>query len=154
MQASDYERDLFYERELRTVTANTRVDGWEFLRMAGEIGITGCLAARKRFDWPQGEERLAGIADRPERGERHTAFAKRRDLGSVFELVDERGSHRIVGRQGDRSAKSGRRGERLVKTVKRNVCLSNMLERACALGSGIEHALAESLRNAVQPQRS
>jgi propanol-preferring alcohol dehydrogenase len=40
MQAFDYERDLFYERELRTVTANTRVDGWEFLRMAGEIGIT------------------------------------------------------------------------------------------------------------------
>ncbi len=34
-----YERDLFYEREIRSVTANTRVDGEEFLRIAGEIPI-------------------------------------------------------------------------------------------------------------------
>ena len=35
----DYERDLFYERELRSVTANTRADGEAFLRIAGEIPI-------------------------------------------------------------------------------------------------------------------
>jgi propanol-preferring alcohol dehydrogenase len=35
----DYERDLFYEREIRSVTANTREDGREFLRIAGEIPI-------------------------------------------------------------------------------------------------------------------
>jgi propanol-preferring alcohol dehydrogenase len=35
----DYERDLFYEKEMRSVTANTRVDGEEFLRIAGEIPI-------------------------------------------------------------------------------------------------------------------
>jgi alcohol dehydrogenase, propanol-preferring len=35
----EYERDLFYERELRSVTANTRADGEEFLRIAGEIPI-------------------------------------------------------------------------------------------------------------------
>jgi alcohol dehydrogenase, propanol-preferring len=35
----DYERDLFYERELRSVTANTRGDGEEFLRIAAEIPI-------------------------------------------------------------------------------------------------------------------
>ncbi|MGA8574987.1 MAG: zinc-dependent alcohol dehydrogenase family protein [Candidatus Cybelea sp.] len=34
-----YERDLFYEREVRSVTANTRADGEEFLRIAGEIPI-------------------------------------------------------------------------------------------------------------------
>jgi len=34
-----YERDLFYERELRSVTANTRADGEEFLKLAGEIPI-------------------------------------------------------------------------------------------------------------------
>ncbi len=34
-----YERDLFYEREIRSVTANTRADGEEFLRIAGEIPI-------------------------------------------------------------------------------------------------------------------
>lgn len=36
----DYERDLFYEREIRSVTANTRADGEEFLALAGEIPIT------------------------------------------------------------------------------------------------------------------
>jgi propanol-preferring alcohol dehydrogenase len=35
----DYERHLFYEKELRSVTANTRRDGAEFLRLAGEIPI-------------------------------------------------------------------------------------------------------------------
>jgi propanol-preferring alcohol dehydrogenase len=35
----DYEKHLFYEKELRSVTANTRVDGNEFLKLAGEIGI-------------------------------------------------------------------------------------------------------------------
>jgi propanol-preferring alcohol dehydrogenase len=35
----DYERDLFYERELRSVTANTRADGREFMQIAGEIPI-------------------------------------------------------------------------------------------------------------------
>lgn len=35
----DYERHLFFEKELRSVTANTRADGVEFLRLAGEIPI-------------------------------------------------------------------------------------------------------------------
>ncbi|HUA07655.1 MAG TPA: hypothetical protein VMA98_00150 [Candidatus Acidoferrales bacterium] len=34
-----YERELFYERELRSVTANTRADSEEFLKIAGEIPI-------------------------------------------------------------------------------------------------------------------
>ena len=37
--ALDYEKHLFYEKELRSVTANTRADGNEFLKIAGEIGI-------------------------------------------------------------------------------------------------------------------
>lgn len=37
--ALDYEKHLFYEKELRSVTANTRADGEEFLKLAGEIGI-------------------------------------------------------------------------------------------------------------------
>jgi propanol-preferring alcohol dehydrogenase len=32
----NYERDLFYEREIRSVTANTRLDGQEFLRFAAD----------------------------------------------------------------------------------------------------------------------
>ena len=39
MPTLDYERDLFYERELRSVTANTRADGEEFLKIAGEIPV-------------------------------------------------------------------------------------------------------------------
>lgn len=35
----DYERDLFLERNLRSVTANTRTDGEEFLDIAAEIPV-------------------------------------------------------------------------------------------------------------------
>jgi propanol-preferring alcohol dehydrogenase len=35
----EYERDLFQERRLRSVTANTRDDGEEFLRLAARLGI-------------------------------------------------------------------------------------------------------------------
>jgi propanol-preferring alcohol dehydrogenase len=35
----DYEHDLFYEKEIRSVTANTRADGQAFLKLAGEIPI-------------------------------------------------------------------------------------------------------------------
>lgn len=37
--ALDYQRDLFQERGLRSITANTRVDGQEFLAIAARIGI-------------------------------------------------------------------------------------------------------------------
>jgi propanol-preferring alcohol dehydrogenase len=37
--ALDYERDLFQERELRSVTSNTRGDGDEFLRLAANLGV-------------------------------------------------------------------------------------------------------------------
>jgi len=35
----DYERHLFYERELRSVTANTRADAEEFLKIAADASI-------------------------------------------------------------------------------------------------------------------
>ena len=35
----NYERDLFQERSIRSVTANTRADGEEFLEVAARIGI-------------------------------------------------------------------------------------------------------------------
>ncbi|AEA27123.1 zinc-dependent alcohol dehydrogenase family protein [Pseudonocardia benzenivorans] len=37
--ALDYERELFRERQLRSVTANTRADGEEFLRLAGALRV-------------------------------------------------------------------------------------------------------------------
>ncbi len=35
----DYERELFYEKEIRSVTANTRADGREFLDLADRHGV-------------------------------------------------------------------------------------------------------------------
>jgi alcohol dehydrogenase, propanol-preferring len=35
----DYERELFLERQVRSVTANTRADGEEFLRLATAMGV-------------------------------------------------------------------------------------------------------------------
>ncbi|MGW7267384.1 zinc-binding alcohol dehydrogenase family protein [Streptomyces sp. NPDC054842] len=35
----NYERELFYERELRSVTSNTRADGREFLTLAARYGV-------------------------------------------------------------------------------------------------------------------
>lgn len=43
----DYERHLFYEKELRSVTANTRADGNAFLRIAGEIPIRSFTVERR-----------------------------------------------------------------------------------------------------------
>jgi alcohol dehydrogenase, propanol-preferring len=43
----EYERHLFYEKELRSVTANTRADGEEFLEIAGEIPIKTYTVAMK-----------------------------------------------------------------------------------------------------------
>jgi propanol-preferring alcohol dehydrogenase len=37
--ALNYDRELFHERELRSVTANTRADGEEFLQLAGRFAI-------------------------------------------------------------------------------------------------------------------
>jgi propanol-preferring alcohol dehydrogenase len=37
--ALDYERELFREKQLRSVTANTRADGEEFLRLAAALGV-------------------------------------------------------------------------------------------------------------------
>jgi propanol-preferring alcohol dehydrogenase len=35
----DYQRHLFHERQVRSVTANTRADGEEFLALAGRLGV-------------------------------------------------------------------------------------------------------------------
>lgn len=35
----DYQRELFYEKELRSVTSNTRADGREFLALAARYGV-------------------------------------------------------------------------------------------------------------------
>lgn len=55
----DYQRHLFYERELRSVTANTRTDGAEFLARAAEIGIQITTTA---YSMDRADQALADLA--------------------------------------------------------------------------------------------
>jgi propanol-preferring alcohol dehydrogenase len=55
----DYERELFYERVLRSVTANTRADGEEFLRLAQRLGIR---ATTVPYSMAQADVALADLA--------------------------------------------------------------------------------------------
>jgi alcohol dehydrogenase, propanol-preferring len=43
---------LFQERHLRSVTANTRADGEEFLRLAGRLGIRATTVAYPMAEAP------------------------------------------------------------------------------------------------------
>jgi len=55
----DYERELFYERKLRSVTANTRADGEEFLRLAPRLGVR---ATTVPYSMAQADRALADLA--------------------------------------------------------------------------------------------
>ncbi|MCF2528921.1 zinc-dependent alcohol dehydrogenase family protein [Yinghuangia soli] len=57
--ALNYQRHLFQERQLRSVTANTRQDGVEFLRLASAIGIK---AATTHYPLDQADRALADLA--------------------------------------------------------------------------------------------
>jgi propanol-preferring alcohol dehydrogenase len=54
-----YERELFYEKEIRSVTANTRADGEEFLRLAANLRVTPQVVLRS---FEQAESTLAELA--------------------------------------------------------------------------------------------
>ena len=55
----DYQRHLFQERQVRSVTANTRRDGEEFLRIASRIGIE---VATTTFPWAAADVALRALA--------------------------------------------------------------------------------------------
>ncbi|MGC5247328.1 zinc-binding alcohol dehydrogenase family protein [Gordonia sp. DT219] len=54
----NYERELFYEKEIRSVTANTRADGREFLELVAEYGIT---ATTHRYPLARADVALADL---------------------------------------------------------------------------------------------
>jgi propanol-preferring alcohol dehydrogenase len=54
-----YETDLFYEKEIRSVTANTRADGEEFLRLAAALDVRAHVHARSLW---QADRALADLA--------------------------------------------------------------------------------------------
>jgi alcohol dehydrogenase, propanol-preferring len=65
--ALDYARHLFDERELRSVTANTRADGERFLALAGRLGLQIASVPYEFADAPQAlidlaDGRFAGAA--------------------------------------------------------------------------------------------
>jgi propanol-preferring alcohol dehydrogenase len=55
----DYAEELFQERRLRSVTANTRADGEEFLRLAGRLGVRATTVAYPMADAPRALADLA-----------------------------------------------------------------------------------------------
>jgi propanol-preferring alcohol dehydrogenase len=55
----DYGRELFYERTLRSVTANTRADGEEFLRLAPRLGVRATTVA---YPMAEADRALADLA--------------------------------------------------------------------------------------------
>jgi len=57
--ALNYERHLFQEREIRSVTANTRADGQEFLRLAGRLKIA---VTTTPYDLGAADRALADLA--------------------------------------------------------------------------------------------
>ena len=58
--ALDYARHLFDERELRSVTANTRADGERFLALAGRLGLQ---VAAVPYAFDEAPQALADLAD-------------------------------------------------------------------------------------------
>jgi propanol-preferring alcohol dehydrogenase len=58
----DYEHQLFYEKQIRSVTANTRADGDEFLRLADSLGIAPKVVKRPMSDAARTLADLAGDA--------------------------------------------------------------------------------------------
>lgn len=58
--AMDYESTLFYERDLRTVTANTRADGAAFLRIARNLRITPTVTS---YPFDQVDRALIDLRD-------------------------------------------------------------------------------------------
>lgn len=54
----NYERELFYEKEIRSVTANTRDDGREFLELAARYGIA---ATTHRYPLSRADQALADL---------------------------------------------------------------------------------------------
>jgi len=57
--ALDYATELFQERRLRSVTANTRRDGEEFLRLAGRLGVRATTTAYPMAEAPRALADLA-----------------------------------------------------------------------------------------------
>jgi alcohol dehydrogenase, propanol-preferring len=55
----DYQQHLFMERELRSVTANTRADGEAFLRLADRLGVESTTVA---YPFEAADQALADLA--------------------------------------------------------------------------------------------
>jgi propanol-preferring alcohol dehydrogenase len=57
--ALNYQRHVFYERTLRSVTANTRKDGQEFLALADRVGLRVAVSP---YPMSEADSALADLA--------------------------------------------------------------------------------------------
>jgi propanol-preferring alcohol dehydrogenase len=57
--ALDYQKDLFQERHLRSVTANTRSDGQDFLALAGKIPLRPTTVP---YPWTKADQALLDLS--------------------------------------------------------------------------------------------
>ncbi|MGH9111609.1 MAG: zinc-dependent alcohol dehydrogenase family protein [Acidimicrobiales bacterium] len=73
--ALDYQRHLFYERQVRSVTANTRADGEAFLAVAAAIPLRPSTVA---YPFDQADRALADLAHGRVRGAAVIHVARRR----------------------------------------------------------------------------
>ena len=60
MPALDYERHLFRERSLTSVTANTRADGEELLVLAARLGVRATVTP---YPFDQADRALDDLAE-------------------------------------------------------------------------------------------
>ncbi|MCW3765260.1 zinc-dependent alcohol dehydrogenase family protein [Paenarthrobacter sp. PAE-2] len=56
----NYQNELFYERQIRSVTANTRADGTAFLALAAEIGLAPTVTT---YDFTDADRALEDLAN-------------------------------------------------------------------------------------------
>ncbi|XAZ32810.1 zinc-dependent alcohol dehydrogenase family protein [Paenarthrobacter ureafaciens] len=56
----NYENELFYERQIRSVTANTRADGTAFLALTAEIGLAPTVTT---YDFTEADRALEDLAN-------------------------------------------------------------------------------------------
>ncbi|UOD82954.1 zinc-dependent alcohol dehydrogenase family protein [Paenarthrobacter ureafaciens] len=56
----NYRNELFYERQIRSVTANTRADGTAFLALAAEIGLAPTVTT---YDFTEADRALEDLAN-------------------------------------------------------------------------------------------
>jgi propanol-preferring alcohol dehydrogenase len=107
--ALHYEAELFEERRLRSVTANTRADGEEFLALAHRFGIRPTTTAYPMADAPPRARRPA-----PRPVQRRGGAAQLSRVRRRRSILDGSAGRLCIVR--DRAHRQSRKGDRVTQT--------------------------------------